>query len=237
MKKIALLSFLAIFIPSYAHAHFDVHSPRVEKGIAEVESKNTFGFDDEDTRQHVIELKYGLTDWWALALEGEWEEENSSGYAYTATAIDNYFQFFEPGEYWLDTGAILEYEFSHESQHPNKVEGTLLLEKQAGRFVNTANIIVEKEVGRYHEASTEFGLSWKTGYLYQPEVNPGIEYYAEFGEIKHTGDFDSQDHRFGPVIFGSFYPGLKYDLGWLFGLSDSSVDNTLKFNIEYEFPI
>jgi len=235
MKKIILLSSLAVLTPHYAEAAYKVYSPRVEKGVVEIENKNTFDFDTVDSRQHVLEVGYGLTDWMSISLEGELEKEGSRGYEYTATAIETIFQFTQSGEYWLDVGAKFEAERSHETQHADKIEGSLLLEKGYGRFVHTANVNFEREVGHLHENGVEYGLSWRSKYLYSPMFNPGVEYYGEYGHINDPHDFDDQDNRLGPVISGDLGHGFSYDLGWLIGLSDGASDHTLKLNLEYEF--
>jgi hypothetical protein len=239
MKKIALLSTLAILLPYTAHAAYYVYSPRVEKGILEIESKNAFDFNDhgDDERQHKLAVGYGVTNWWALELYGEWEKESRHGYDYTATEIENIFQFTDPGEYWLDVGAKLEYEFNDEPNSPDKVEAGLLLEKRYTDFTHTANFVVVQEVGENANNNPEWEVAWRSLYMYQPMLNPGFEYYGEFGEVAHSGSFDEQSHHLGPVIAGTIYPGLKYDLGLLFGLSDSASDKAVKFNLEYEFPI
>jgi high-affinity iron transporter len=233
---VAVILAVGFLFPAPASAAFIVESPHVEKGIMEVESKNAFEFDDEDANQHKLELKYGFTSWWAAAIEGEWEKDEGESYDYAATGLESQFQFTEPGEFLLDAGAIVAYEFAHNSGAADKVEALLLLEKALTQYTHTTNFIVEQEVGDSANDNPEFELAWRSIYLYQPMINPGFEYYAGFGELNDSDDFDSQDHRLGPVIYGDLYESIKYELGWLFGLSDGASDNTLKFNIEYEFP-
>jgi len=244
MKKTALQTSFAtavivLLFVSTAQAAFIVHSPHVEKGIFEIESKNSLKYDDhaDEERQHKVELKYGLTTWWALALEGELEKEGSEGYDYTATEIESYFQFTDPGEYWLDAGALLAYEFKHNSGSADKVEAHLHLQKNLTQSSHTANIMVEQEVGDNANHNPEWEFAWQSIYLYKPMLNPGFEYYAEFNEVGNSGNFDDQSHYLGPVLTGTLYRGVKYDLGWLFGLSNGSADGVVKFNIEYEFPL
>jgi hypothetical protein len=213
----------------------------VEKGMVEIETKNRFDFDHDASRdrfrQQTLSLGYGLTDWWGIELEGEWEKETGRGYSHTASEIENTFQFTESGEYWLDVGARLNYEFSHEHQHPDELSAQLLLEKQLGKFVHTVNVNVERDVGDYRDNNPELSMAWKSEYLYTAMLNPGFEYYATIGRTDHTGNFDAQEHRFGPALYGKLPGGFKYELGWLFGISQRTEDHTLKLNLEYEFPL
>lgn len=59
------------------------------------------------------------------------------------------------------------------------------------------------------------------------------------GEVGHVSPSDQQDHRIGPVIFGEFAneskSKWKYEVGYLFGISDAAPDGTLKALLEYEF--
>ena len=67
----------------------------------------------------------------------------------------------------------------------------------------------------------------------------GVEIYGEMGEFGHVLPSGQQDHRLGPVISGELdrtdTGKWKYELGYLFGVSDAAPTGTLKFNLEYEF--
>ena len=145
----------------------------------------------------------------------------------------------EQGEYWVDVGAYIEYEFAHETDANDKIEGKLLLEKASGSYVNTANLIFARELGSNASNATNFEYAWRTKYLYSKAFEPGIEIYGEMGEVGSVLPSDQQDHRIGPVFSGTVAgtPTSKwvYEIGYLFGASDAAPDGTLKFVIEYEF--
>lgn len=242
MNKLSAIiaSTSALFLGSNAYA-LNVYSPYVEKGIMEIESKNRFDFDDRSSddnfRQHKLAVEYGFTSQWKVALYGELEKENNSGYKYTATEIENIFQLTEVGEYWADVGALVAYEFKHQDGDADKIEAFLLLTKNFNKFTSTVNLGFEKEVGSNADANPEGEIKWMAKYNYTPMFNPGVEYYGEFGEITHTGDYDSQKHRLGPVIYGKLGHGVKYETGVLFGISKEAEDYAVKVNLEYEFPV
>lgn len=223
---------------SYA---LNVYSPYVEKGIMEIESKNRFDFDkraDEDNfRQHKIAVEYGFTSMWKAALYGELEKENEHGYKYSATEIENIFQLTDVGQYWMDAGVQVAYEFAHPTGSSDKFEMFLLLAKNYSTFTTMANIGFEKEVGSRSNSNPEGEIKWMAKYNYIPVLNPGVEYYGEFGEVAHTDNYSSQKHRFGPVIYGKFGHGFKYETGVLFGISKAAEDYAVKVNLEYEFPV
>lgn len=221
-----------------AHA-FDVDTPYVEQGMAEIELKNRWDSDnrasEDNFRQHVLGVGYGFTSWWSAELEGEWEKEAGHGYSFNATEIENVFQLTDPGEYFLDVGAEVKYEWSHEHQHADEAKALLLLAKQTTQFTHALNVGLSQEVGDYKNRNPEWEAKWMTKYNYLPYFNPGIEYYGEFGEVSHGGDWDGQKHRFGPAIYGKLPGGFQYELGWLIGASKAAEDHAVKLNIEYEF--
>ena len=52
-------------------------------------------------------------------------------------------------------------------------------------------------------------------------------------------DGDEQEHFIGPVARGTFLLGgtqkLKYNVGYLLGLTEDSPDGAAKFELEYEW--
>lgn len=239
MKKISLLLSTILFAqPAFA---LDVKSPYVEKGMVEIESKNRFDFDkskNEDRfRQHKIAVGYGINDWWQAEIEGEFEKNGGHGYKYNATAVESVFQFTEHGEYAVDIGMFIEYEFAHPTGSADKLEAFLLLAKDIGKFTTIANVGFEQEVGSNRNKNPEFEVKLLEKYNYSKMINPAIEYYGELGEATHGSDFNTQKHRIGPVLQGKLGHGVKYDAGVLFGISKGAEDYAVKLNLEYEFPI
>jgi len=226
-----------------AHASHKIYSPHVEQGEAEVEVRGHTTFDSDDAKDSKekikVEFGYGFTEYWFSALGGEIEEDANGDLEYEATYWENIFQLTEQGQYWVDVGLYLEYEVAHEDGNNDKIEGKLLLEKNVGKYVNTANLIFVREVGSGASNATEFEYAWRTKYLYSKKLEPGIEIYGSMGEVGHALPSDQQDHRIGPVISGVLAGDSQgkwvYELGYLFGVSDAAPDGTLKFVVEYEF--
>ena len=238
-----LIICIIVFTSQNAHASHKVYSPHVEQGEAELEMRGHTTFDNDnakDSQEKIkIEFGYGVSEKWFTAIGGEIEEDINGDLEYEATFWENIFQLTEQGEYWVDVGLYFEYEFAHEAGNKDKVEGKLLLEKNVGKFVNTANLIFSRQVGSGSSNATEFEYAWRTKYLYSKSIEPGIEIYGEMGEVGHVSPSDQQDHRIGPVISGLLsgdsHGKWVYELGYLFGISDAAPDGTLKFVIEYEF--
>lgn len=240
----ALLVFVALaFSTQDSHASHKVYSPNVEKGEFELELRGHTTFDNDAAKdsqeKFKIDFGYGVTDYWFTAYVGEIEEDANGDLEYEATAWENIFQLTEQGEYWLDLGLYLEYEFAHEDGNNDKFETKILLEKAVGQYVNTANLIFARELGSDASNATNFEYAWSTRYLMSKSFEPGIEIYGEMGEVGHVLPSDQQDHRIGPVasgvLGGDAHSKWVYEVGYLFGVSDAAPNGTFKFVIEYEF--
>ena len=67
----------------------------------------------------------------------------------------------------------------------------------------------------------------------------GFEVFGKLGELRDIESLDHQEHIIGPVFYHEFKldPNveIEYNIGWLFGLTDESPDNTFRWQLEYEF--
>lgn len=243
MATIGKLGLLSIAIglssaSSPAWAAKTIYTPYVEQGELELEYYGDYTVNGDDEEDGAWEQKfgvgYGVTDFWKTELIGEFEKEGEDGAdaEFTAVEWENKFQLTEPGKYWLDVGALVELAMNTQGG-PNAIEGKLLLAKDTGKFLHVANIGVEREFGEDSEDLFEVGASWSTRYLLMPQFEPGLEIYSDFGSLSDSHGFDDQDHSAGPVAYGALGP-FKYDVGYLFGLSDHAPDGQIKAKIEYE---
>ncbi|MFV2059999.1 MAG: FTR1 family protein [Gammaproteobacteria bacterium] len=225
-----------------AQASDKIYSPYVEYGEFELEYRGHVTDDKrpekDNSEKHKVEVVYGFTEYWSAGLLGVWEKKPGSSREFEATAWENVFQITDQGEYWVDVGLYLEYELAKESSASDKVEAKLLLEHPGIRFINTANIVLEREVGSNSSNATGLEIFWRTKYRWKQAFEPAIEIYSKFGEIGKSKGFDNQKHSIGPIIMGQVAAGkdskLKYEFGYLVGVSDAAADGTWKWVIEWE---
>lgn len=223
-----------------AHAAKQIYKPYVEKGELEFEWKFGHDFDDNASKDGKEKQKfgvgYGVTDRWFTELYPEIEKEAGDNRDYKMTSLEweNIFSLTEKGQYFVDFGLLAAYEQSFENDSASKVEARLLLAKDVGKFSHSLNIIFENEVGQHAEGGLETGLAWGSRFRFNPSFEPGIEYYADFGRLDTSSEFDEQTHQVGPVIYGKLPYGFKYDVGYLFGVSDAAPDGSFKSILEYE---
>lgn len=219
--------------------YYKLYSPRVEKGELSAEADLNYSKDSNKEQDkyfsQVLALEYGVTDWWMTELGAEIEKENGDNNKFTNLKWENVIAPWRPGENLVDVGFYVELEKALQSGEADNAEAQLLLEKDIGKFVNTANIKLEHAIGANSKGSDwGSGFAWRTKYRYDQAFEPGVEYYADFGSFSDNLPFNNQEHVIGPVIQGKIGP-VKYDTGALFGISDSAPDATIKLNLEYEF--
>lgn len=249
-KCVALIIVGSVFgltLSQPAYAQKQVYSPIVEKGELEIETTGVYDIDHRKEKNAVQEYKnsigYGVTDRWATEFYGEFErqpQEDEDGNSklsrvkFTNIEWENRYQLTEQGKYWLDTGIYFAWEIPMREKNPGKVEGKILLEKATQNFTHMANLIIEKEVGGGSTEQTTAAVAWSSRYRLSEHFQPGVEYWADFGQVRSRLPYQEQNHQVGPAFYGHLTPHIKYDVGYLFGISRTAPQGELKWVLEYE---
>jgi len=240
MAAAAIMLCMAVsMVPADADAK-KVYSPTVEEGELEFEYYLDYTFDRDPAKdgaaKHQFELEYGVTDRWQTAIYGVFKEKPGKNFAYEGLKLENIYQLFEQGERWLDAGLYFEYFIPESSLNKSDVfEFKLLLEKESGKVINTANLVLKKELGANATKNTSAGYAWRSKWRWMKQFEPAIEAYGSLGEVGGFGPLAKQSHQAGPVFLGKLGGGFDYEFGYLFGLTSGSDDGLLKLIIGYEF--
>lgn len=103
----------------------------------------------------------------------------------------------------------------------------------------TLNAFFIGQVGDHRDIdSLEFKFNWRLKHEFKDTWGFGVEGYSEIEDLSHTGSFEEQKHRVGPVAYLEFedsMPKWEFAAGALFGVSNATSDVTFKFDIEAEF--
>jgi high-affinity iron transporter len=233
-----------------AHAEFKVRSPIVDYREFEFEHNGATTFDKRksglsNNQSYTYELGYGVTPFWQFEIEAETEAPSGANQRYAATTLENTFQLTPQGAYWADLGFFAEYSQSASRREPNSITFGPIVQKEAPGFgsattLHTLNLFFSKELG--HDRSDDTGLSvaWQSRLRLHPLFEPGIELYGDVADIDRPGKLAEQQHRLGPMFAGllSFAPygAIKYEAGYLFGLTRSTENGTARWRLEYEIP-
>lgn len=217
-----------------------VKSPRVVQGEFEIEHEGVYKSDSVSSKDGAREFEfaaaYAFTPFWKTELEFELEGEADEKVKHTVTKWENTFQLAQPGEFYVDPALYVELALGANGDTNNVTSG-VILGKDIAKTSNLLNLLIQKDIGSRAREGYAFRYNWQTVYQVKPWFEPGFEL---FGNTNRASDFDRQKLDIGPLITG-YVPGfangqkVKYELGYLFGATDTSPDGTLKWKLEYEF--
>lgn len=245
MKRL-FASLAGLLAASPAYAVDKLYTPYVEKGEWELEYFGRRTVDKDSTKdnaqEHQLSLEYSPTGWWKTEVYGIFQKEPHDNVEFDAFEWENVFQFTKPGEYWVDAGASLAYEWVPASGEADSLEMRLIFAKHVGRTFHVLNLSGEQAIGGGADDAFEAGLSWSSRYELSPYFQPGIEFHNEFGEVNDMSSFADQEHYIGPAIYGTLpfevdgndIEGLQYRAGYMFGFGHNSSDGQAVLQLEYE---
>lgn len=226
-----------------AQAEFKVRHPLVVEGELELEHNGSVTFDKSKSgrnngQSYTNEIGYGVTSWWQPEIEGEWAADPGSNLRFEATTFENTFMLTEPGAWWLNLGFFAEYSHAADRNSADSFKFGPLIEKELGRTLLTANLFVAKEVGKNRSDASEFSYALQGRYFINPYFEPGIEAYGQVADFESPGKLADQQHRVGPVFLGTWKPfdigRVRYEAGYLFGLTRATETGAIRWKLEYE---
>lgn len=162
-------------------------------------------------------------------------ETEEKSYQFESVEWKNGFQFLEQEKHGLGAGVSFAYATTVERKTADSMEGKILLEKSLGRFTHDLNFILAKEVGGGSQQQTSGALAWGSRYHWKNFLEPGIEMYSDFGELRQKTGYKKQNHQLGPAFYGKIGEFINFDIGYLFGLTDPAPQGELKWTMGYEF--
>jgi hypothetical protein len=252
----ALLVALVLLAPLPARADFHIFSPfEIDFGELEIEHNSDAVFDRRPDHigatSYTLELGTGLTPWWHSEIEFGFDRDPgpSQSTLLTQVVTENMIQLTEPGEAFLDSGFYFEYGQSlttGRNASSNELTFGPILSKQLGRFVNTVNLFLTRQLGPDQTSQgLDFSYAWQTRWAIWAPLSPAVEIYGDAGTLGSSPSLGQQQLLVGPVAVGVLQlrqlglghaGNLKYEIGWLFGATQAPGNGTLRFRLELEIP-
>ncbi|MGB4101553.1 MAG: hypothetical protein WBK91_06570 [Alphaproteobacteria bacterium] len=237
-KKISLIALALAALTPGAQASNKVSSPDITQGQFELEYRGGYDIDNvaqKDGQQvHRFVGNYGVLDRWRTEVKGILTEAGE-GYDWTAIEWSHRFQLLKGKDEWPKLSVQGNYKFALQDNKTDKIEFTILASKDMGSFGHVINLNFEREVGAHSVGGTNFNLGWKSKYRYRSEFEPGFEFYADFRKFGGPATKGSKRHLLGPVAYGKIIDGMKYEAGFLAGISDGAPDGRFKWILTYAF--
>jgi hypothetical protein len=245
---LAALLFAALGAGSVAHAQLKVRYPIVDYREFEIEhfADTTFGppkSGQSNNQRYTNEYGYGPLPNWAFELGNEFRALNGENITYDATEVEQYLQLTPTGKYFADVALFGEFEYpAHKADAKSYTFGPLV-QAQFGEIagysgLHTLNLLFTRTVGNNSTDATQLNTAWQSRLLIHPLFEPGFEYYSHIDELLNPGTLASQQHRIGPVVVGLYnfapYGALKYEIGYLFGLTSATERGAVRWRLEYE---
>ena len=233
-----------------AHAEFKLRYPDVDYRELEIEHNGDTTFDKANSgksnnQSYTNELEYGITPFLRLGIEGESAAPPGHNLRYEGTALEGTFQLTPEGKYWADLGFFAEYEQAAPRGSANAFTFGPLIQKEVPNVygfdtVHTLNLLFSKEVGPNHSDDTPLLVAWQSRLRVNPLFEPGIELFSQIDNIASPGTLAEQQHRLGPMFAGTYnfapFGTVKYEVGYLFGLTRATEQGAVRWRLEYEIP-
>jgi hypothetical protein len=185
----------------------------------DIEAPKDGGFDQAST-VHRIELEYGITDHWDVALYHVFAQKTgvpADPFHFDSWRVETRYRLFEKNVLPVDIELYLEVERPADFTQPWETEEKVILEKDFGRFALVANLVAEQKFLHAGE-----GHSWEIDAGARYEVAPALRLGAEFWTIQDTANGSTEGSYFlGPSISWASSK-LWLQLGAGFGLGDSA---------------
>ncbi len=234
---------LALAAP--AHADLHVRWPTVDYRELEYEHNGlvTFGPHGERGQSYSNAVGVGLLPFWGVELEGEMEAGSGQNLVLNAMTLENTFQLTPPGEYAFNFGIYAEYSRALRHGDPGSVTAGPIVQKELPDFlgtdsVHTLNLFLTRDVGAGATSATGLAYAWQSLLYVTPLASPAVELYGEIPDLAHPGPFARQETLTGPVLIGGVHFGrwgtVKYQAGYLFGLTSGSPTGAVRWQLEYE---
>jgi hypothetical protein len=247
---VAILLLAALGVSSAAHAQLRIRYPIVDYREFEIEPFADTSFDKpksglSNNQRYTLEYGFGPLPNWFVEVGHELAAPNGENITYDATEIESYLQLTPTGKYFGDLAMWAEYEHPLHGGDPKAFNFGPLAQTEFGEIagfgaLHTLNLLFARTVGNNRTDATTFFPRWQSRLLINPYIQPGFEYYGQINEILNPGKPAQQQHSVGPVLIGASnfapYGTLKYEIGYVFGLTDATPRGTVRWLLEYEIP-
>lgn len=203
---------------------------------------NYFGkdVDREGLMAHSVEIEYGLTPRFTVALYADFEHPKNESFRYImAKAVMAYYRLYEKNMMPVDMAVYVEYKLPRKDfKSSEEIELKIILEKDIGWHSIVLNPTFEKKISG-EDVTERIEFVFNGGYYFSKseKFRPGLEFYTKMGELYDMTPFSSQDNYLFPsfdLFFGKFGQ-FRWHAGVGVGLTGSADNLIVKSVLSWEF--
>ncbi|MBY0354711.1 MAG: hypothetical protein K2Q12_03155 [Rickettsiales bacterium] len=204
----------------------------VNKGQLTVATRLQHTLDDKNKRVDQRErarlfVDYGLTDWYALWLAAEGQDIQGESpeisrllldqrVELTSTQADGFYSGFRVRlEHWEIDNAI------------DTLHIRMILGKEMGKWDARINQFFGVELGDNRRGGMLSETRSHVTYAYHPAHRIGVESFHVYGNLSDNFNYSQQQHSVGPTFVGAITDTVRYEAGYLAGISDAAADHAL----------
>jgi hypothetical protein len=245
IKKLTFLTVL--LIPLFTSAQFYKVYPYMTPEAGEKElvywfsaigSDHQYSFfgdmiDRQGLMAHSLELEYGLSNKWTAGIYFDFEQPKGQDLKHIRTkALMFHGRFWEKAERPVDLGLYVEYILPRKDyKNAEQIEIKWIMEKDFRFHTVVLNPTFEKNIsGPDVDEGVEFAVNGGWYYRESLKIQPGIEFYSKWGELRDLSPFnESQTYIFPAVdiVFGT-HGRIIWHTGAGFGLTNPADNFVFK---------
>jgi hypothetical protein len=238
---------LCLSAPAFASGFPDyIKGADIEARELDVQYQYVYTEDDKAKKDGKIKQKleayYGLNDDWLILGGAKVSRDYKHSTDINAVYLGAAYQFIDYADYGFNASILAEYIHGVDDYTANELEYRLQADTKWGpgkKLKTKANLVFQNEFGEYRKSGTQLISRLSTTYKVASYFKPGFEWHAGYGKLNDISESNAQEHYLGPVVYGEFEQfsngaELEYQIGWLPGVTDGSVDHAFKFLLEYE---
>lgn len=189
---------------------------------------------------HSLELEYGITNRWTVALYADFEQPKGESFRYIrAKAVMLHYQFFEKNLLPVDLALYAEYKLPRKGyKESEEIELKLIMEKDIKFHRIILNPTFEKKIsGENVTEGVEFILNGAYILTRSLVFQPRLEYYSKYGELMDMYPWGEQKNYIFPsfdLYFGK-YGQFRWHAGVGFGLTNPADNMIIKSILSWGF--
>ena len=125
------------------------------------------------------------------------------------------------------TGLRLRYTFEDGDKKPDNFHIRPIAGLPVDQWDFRINQILAYQVGEYSAGGFGEDTRLQASCRFHPDHRAGLESFSNF-KFGSGSSFDEQARTPGPIFASRIAPGLSYEAGYRYGLSDAAADHTLR---------